>query len=152
MWASVALVLAVSVWAADAPESAGSAAPAGNDSAQKPQKTEAAVSMVGETTKPGQNRIAVGETFVIRLAGNPTTGYQWVLKSIDRKIAEPTGPLEYKQDEAKPGMVGVGGAYSLTIRGVKPGKTTAVLEYRRSWEKGAPAKTFKAQITVVPKK
>ena len=50
-------------------------------------------------------------------------------------------------------MVGVPGMCTLEVVGVKPGKTKAVLVYRRSWEKDvAPARTFTAEITVVKKK
>ena len=95
---------------------------------------------------------AVGETFQIKLKCNPTTGYEWELKSIDRKIAAPTGPVEFLQSPAQPGMVGVGGNCVLGIKGVKPGKTKAVLVYRRSWEKVKPVETFTAEIKILPKK
>jgi predicted secreted protein len=83
---------------------------------------------------------------------NPTTGFAWELKSLDRKIAAPVGAIEFSAHPAKPGLIGAGGTCVLTLKGVKPGKTKAVLVYRRSWEKAAPAKTFTARITVVPAK
>ena len=92
----------------------------------------------------------VGDVSVIRVAGNPTTGFQWELKSMDRTIAEPVEPMAYRQDSAKAGMVGVGGTFSLSVRGVKPGKTEAVLVYRRSWEKADPLKAYKVKIVVRP--
>jgi len=106
----------------------------------------------GAWAGPMKTKIAVGETFHIQLPCNPTTGYMWELKSLDRNIATPTGDIEFQQSPAKPGMVGVGGACVLGIEGVKPGKTTAVLLYRRSWEKLPPLKVYKANIKVLPKK
>lgn len=98
-------------------------------------------------------RIAVGESYVIKLDCNPTTGYNWELKSINRKIAAPKGDVAFQRNEAPPGMVGVPGVCTLEVAGVKPGKTKAVLVYRRPWEKDvAPARTFTAEITVVKKK
>ena len=98
-------------------------------------------------------RIAVGKAYVIKLDCNPTTGYDWELKSIDREIAAPKGSVEFKRNKAPRGMVGVPGMCTLEVVGVKPGKTKAVLVYRRSWEKDvAPARTFTAEITVVKKK
>jgi inhibitor of cysteine peptidase len=111
-----------------------------------------AADKVEAAAAPGKIEIVVGETFQIKLKCNPTTGYDWELKSIDREIAVPTGEVEFQQSPAKPGMVGVGGSCVLEIKGVKPGKTKAVLVYRRSWEKVKPIETFKTTITVVPKK
>jgi len=99
-----------------------------------------------------KREIAVGEIASIALPCNPTTGYEWELKRIDRKIAVPSGPLEFRSAKAEPGMAGVGGTCVLPVKGVKPGKTQAILVYRRPWEKGAPAKTFKVHIKVLPEK
>ncbi len=106
----------------------------------------------GAWAGPMKTNIAVGETFHIQLPCNPTTGYMWELKSLDRDIAAPIGDIEFQQSPAKPGMVGVGGTCVLGIKGVRPGKTTAVLVYRRSWEKVPPLKVYKAAIKVLPKK
>ncbi|MDE2143007.1 MAG: protease inhibitor I42 family protein [Elusimicrobia bacterium] len=94
--------------------------------------------------------IAVGEVLAIKLPCNPTTGYEWRLKSLDRKIASPSGPITFQKGE--PGLTGAGGVCVLTIKGVKPGRTAAILVYRRSWENGAPAKTFTARITVAARR
>ena len=98
-------------------------------------------------------RIAVGKTYTIKLPCNPTTGFNWELKSIDREIAAPKGDVEFKEKKHAPGMVGVGGTCTLKVTGVKAGKTTAVLVYRRPCEKDTPpAETYKADITVVAAK
>ena len=131
------MVLAATAWAGDKP---------------KDRQTEQAVSKVGGVSRSDKAEIMVGEVYSIRLTCNPTTGYNWELKSIDRKIAVPAGPVEFQQSPAKPGMVGVGGDCVLGIKGVKPGRTKAILVYRRSWEKGKPAQTSKTEITVVAKK
>ncbi|MDE2511950.1 MAG: protease inhibitor I42 family protein, partial [Elusimicrobia bacterium] len=65
--------------------------------------------------------IAVGEVLAIKLPCNPTTGYEWRLKSLDRKIASPSGPITFQKGE--PGLTGAGGVCVLTIKGVKPGRT-----------------------------
>lgn len=94
--------------------------------------------------------IAVGEILSIKLPCSPTTGYEWRLASLDRKIASPGGPITFQEGE--PGLIGAGGVCLATIKGVKPGRTVAIFVYRRPWEKGAPAKTFKARITVAVKR
>jgi inhibitor of cysteine peptidase len=112
----------------------------------------AAGARAGGAAPAGKARIGVGETYWIKLPCNPTTGYDWELKSIDRKVAAPTGPVDFQRDEAVRGMVGVGGTCVLGVKGVKPGKTKVVLVYRRPWEKGKPSRTYKAELTVLPKK
>jgi inhibitor of cysteine peptidase len=140
--ASSALILAVAVRAAQ-PE--GSAPP--DPSAPTAQDVKPAA-------EPDHAKIelAVDATYALTLPCNPTTGYGWELKSLDKKIAATVGAIEFSAHPAKPGMVGAGGSCVLTLKGVKPGKTKAVLVYRRSWEKTAPAKTFTARITVVAAK
>ena len=115
-----------------------------------PAKKSKHAAFLTERPNPGFALVPVGETCVIQLRGNPTTGYQWELASIDREVVEPVGPAEYQQNQSKRKMVGAGGTYYFVFRGIKPGKTQAVLVYRRSWEKAKPAKTYKADIQVLP--
>ena len=115
-------------------------------------QTESAVKEVGAAAQPDKVEIVVGKIHQIKLKCNPTTGFNWELKSIDREVAAPTGDMEFKRRRAPRGMVGVGGECVLGIRGVKAGETKAVLVYRRSWEKVEPAETYTAEIRVLPKK
>ena len=102
---------------------------------------------------PAEGTIAVGDIFTITLPCNPTTGFQWDVKSINRKIALPKGPVTYHPITGTEGLMGAGGRCTLDIEGKRPGKTKVVLIYQRSWEKGKkPAETFKATLTVVAKK
>ena len=91
--------------------------------------------------------IFVGEIFHVQLPCSPATGYEWRLKRVDRRIAAPAGPIKFQKADS--GLIGGGGDCVLPIKGVKPGRTKAVLVYRRSWEKGAPAKIYTVRITVV---
>ncbi|NNN06165.1 MAG: protease inhibitor I42 family protein [Elusimicrobia bacterium] len=136
--ATLALCLTVAALAAEAPD-ASTAAPNGQVQASPKPSAADPDSMKAE--------IAVGESFSIRLPCSPTTGYEWELKSVDRKIAAPTGPIEFKKAESE--LIGGDGDCVLRMKGVKVGRTTAILVYRRSWEKAAPAKTFTAHIKVV---
>ncbi|NNN05570.1 MAG: protease inhibitor I42 family protein, partial [Elusimicrobia bacterium] len=89
----------------------------------------------------------VGEIFRVRLPCRPATGYEWRLKSVNRRIAAPAGPEIFQKDDS--GLIGAGGVCVVSIKGVKPGRTKAVFVYRRSGEKGPPAKTFTLRLTVV---
>ncbi len=103
------------------------------------------------TTESRKGAIAVGDVFSVKLPCNPSTGFKWEVKSINRKIAVSTGTAEFEESPAVPGMLGAGGTCVLRIKGVKPGTTKAIFVYRRPWEKVAPAKTAAAEITVLAK-
>ncbi|MCK5114405.1 MAG: protease inhibitor I42 family protein [Phycisphaerae bacterium] len=76
----------------------------------------------------------VGDEIVLRLKGNPTTGYQWMLDDLAGKSAKPDGIIKYEAiDSAK--RVGAGGFFIARFKAVKAGKTTFKLVYARPWEK-----------------
>lgn len=103
-------------------------------------------------TKADNNKTVsaqVGQTLVIRLKGNPTTGYLWQLTGKTGGALEQVGQIRYVQDKAPKGMVGVGGTYEATFRAVKAGEATVSLACARPWEKDKPpAETFKATVQV----
>jgi len=98
------------------------------------------------TVMPGQTQL------VIKLAGNPTTGYVWAAKDYDQATFEITGNgyLPEKTDR-----VGAGGTYQFIFKILQPvqGQQKIVLELKRPWEKKAVmTKTYlvtqiKADIT-----
>jgi predicted secreted protein len=73
-----------------------------------------------------------GEQFMIYLESNPTTGYKWEA-SFDTAFLKLV-KNEYKQNESKPGMVGVGGIEQFLFEGLKKGDTQIKLTYKRPWE------------------
>jgi len=93
----------------------------------------------------------VGKLVVVRLAGNPTTGYSWSVKKLAGKALEQVGKLKYVPRKVPARMVGSGGKFLATFRAVKPGKAAITMAYARPWEKGKPPiKTFKLAIVVEP--
>ncbi|ORX77329.1 hypothetical protein BCR32DRAFT_270721 [Anaeromyces robustus] len=83
----------------------------------------------------------VNEPFKVELAGNPTTGYNWVLKNREEIDASPLiyqfGD-NYNSDEHEEGMVGVGGTFifEFEVNEDGCGKELPKLSfsYERSWE------------------
>ncbi len=69
------------------------------------------------------------------LESNPTTGCSWKAEIADEKIAVLESD-RYVQDEAEPGMTGVGGVQTLTFKILKEGKTEITLVYGRHWKGG----------------
>jgi predicted secreted protein len=88
-------------------------------------------------------KAAVGEQIIVRLASNPTTGYQWRIGKLEPAHLKPIGESHYEPPDSH--LVGAGGTEVFTFTTLKPGKTRLRLEYVRSWE-NKPIKTFKVTI------
>ena len=80
------------------------------------------------------------------LDGNPTTGYQWEIASVDSAILKPIGEAEFRPDSS---ALGAGGKVALHFEVLVPGKTVLRLIYHRSFEQAVPPlKTFQVEIEV----
>ena len=91
--------------------------------------------------------VNAGETLVVKLGGNPSTGYTWEAKDLDAHMLQQVGEPGF--ESFSPGLVGAGGTLTLTFKALKPGTTTLTLVYHRSWETNvAPLQTFTVTVTV----
>jgi copper homeostasis protein (lipoprotein) len=96
----------------------------------------------------GDVSLKVGGILEVRLDANHTTGYSWIAAPVADPILARQGAATYKEDNAA-GKAGVGGVEVWHFKAVKTGKETLKLEYRRPWEKSAPAaKTITFSVTV----
>ena len=72
-----------------------------------------------------------GNTISIRLAENPTTGYEWELGAINEQIIE----LQDSDFSTPPETgIGGGGTRTLTFKAQSPGTVKIQLKLRREWE------------------
>ncbi|ORC88819.1 cysteine peptidase inhibitor [Trypanosoma theileri] len=105
--------------------------------------------------------VAVGESFEVELASNPTTGFTWALEGNDKKQlpAEATGggnsfsnnhfhvKREYIHPDTR--LLGAGGTDRFRVTPRVPGEHELVLVYARSWEAPDPnAKRFRVRVRV----
>jgi inhibitor of cysteine peptidase len=91
--------------------------------------------------------LAKGETLVLAIEGNPTTGYSWNLTEVDESILKSAGEPDYDSSST---LTGAGGTYTFKFNAVETGTTTLKLDYYRTFEKDvAPINTF--EVTVVVK-
>jgi len=91
--------------------------------------------------------VSAGETFLVKLEGNPTTGYTWEAQGLDTQTLKQVGEAVF--ESSTPGLVGAGGTLTLTFKALKPGVTPLMLVYHCSWETDIPpAETFTLQVTV----
>jgi inhibitor of cysteine peptidase len=102
--------------------------------------------LVGE----GHNGAAIaakpGDTLVISLAENPTTGFRW---SVTEAAA---GLLQQQSDDFEPPAgtaAGAGGRRVLRYRVTGSGDGTVTLQLARPWEANAPRSEFRIRINAV---
>jgi len=95
-----------------------------------------------------QVELAVGQSLVVTLASNITTGYSWSLtENSDGSVLSETGN-EYVAPQTT--LMGAGGKEEWTFKALKKGTSTISMEYSRPWETDTPpAETF--DLTVVVK-
>ena len=90
-------------------------------------------------------KVKEGQIFKVKIQGNPTTGYQWMLIKDNLKTMrniivssdkELTGEYEssYINKSNEPMMVGSGGYFYFTLKAVNIGAADIKFEYKRSWE------------------
>ncbi len=87
-----------------------------------------------------------GDTLIIELEGNPTTGFSWEVGAVDDAILAAQGDPDYTASET--GLVGSGGVFTFTFKAAHKGQTPLQLVYHRSWEEVAPADTFDLTVVV----
>ena len=88
-----------------------------------------------------------GQTLLVTLEGNPTTGYSWeVAEPLDEQVLRQAGEAEFKAESE---ALGAGGVQILRFEAVNAGQTTLKLVYNRPWEKGVePLETYSIQVVV----
>ncbi|MEN6391696.1 MAG: protease inhibitor I42 family protein [Syntrophomonas sp.] len=114
----------------------------------KNQESQKPSSDVDASFDGKEYKTTVGKSFVLSLASNPTTGFEWTLSdAMDKSIVSMVNH-DYKSDSAPEGMTGVGGTDYWTFKALKNGTTEIKLVYARPWESVQPVKTFTLKVTV----
>lgn len=90
--------------------------------------------------------LRTGDTLVVSLPGNATTGYYWRVRAVDRSVLRPAG-WRYVPRRTNPPRVGAGGTYVLRFRAVGDGNTRLKLAYVQSGSTRA-ARTFALGVIV----
>ena len=100
--------------------------------------------------RDGRTTLAVGQTLLISLPSNATTGYRWQVSDSYADLLLAGAPFgDEVTDAHAPGMVGVGGNTVWRFRTARPGTATLTFTYGRSWERDTPpAETATYTITV----
>ena len=105
------------------------------------------VKIVGADADGTTITLRPGQTLIVRLAANPTTGYEWALAEVDPQILrQVTEPGFTPSSGAR---VGAGGVVEWRFQAQKEGATILRLVYRRPFEPDAPpAQTLTLMVEV----
>jgi inhibitor of cysteine peptidase len=102
---------------------------------------------VTEKDSGGKVKVAKGDTLLVRVESQRSTGYSWKLAKNDAVVLKQVGPPEFEKTE-KP-LPGAKAIEIFRFRAEASGTSELELQYARPFEKDkAPAKTFKLTVKV----
>ncbi|MEA4924056.1 MAG: DUF4163 domain-containing protein [Syntrophomonadaceae bacterium] len=105
---------------------------------------------VDESLNDQQYQVQAGQTFMVALDSNSTTGYTWNFRNAgDEKIISLLGSA-YANDEVdnQTAIIGQGGKQFWYFKALQPGITQLQLVYARPWESVQPAQVYSLTINV----
>ena len=90
--------------------------------------------------------LKTGDTLVVSLDGNTTTGFNWAVEPQDPVLLQQVGETEFRPESD---LTGAPGRVMLRFEAVTPGQTLLRLDYSRSWETDeTPARSFEVTVAV----
>jgi inhibitor of cysteine peptidase len=94
-----------------------------------------------------QVELVVGQSLVVTLDSNASTGYSWALaQNSDESVLSNTGD-QYIAPQTT--LVGAPGKEEWTFKALEKGTSAISMEYKRPWETGTPAaETFNLTVVV----
>lgn len=96
--------------------------------------------------------LRVGETRIVKLEGNPTTGYTWNLAEPMKENAPVLVTMSYgrvpEADEENP-CCGAPCPTLVKMTGVHAGAASFMLEYKRIWENDTPVRKTRLFVVIV---
>jgi inhibitor of cysteine peptidase len=93
--------------------------------------------------------LQVGETLIVKLPENASTGYRWIIPPQSARKLE---KILREEDQPVPGpgnLIGRPGLRNFYFHALKPGKAELELYYQRPWETAKPpARKFRLHIRI----
>ncbi len=100
---------------------------------------------LGVEASGSNQRVKVGDTVVLILDENPTTGYSWVLNSpIDASLLEVSD--EYVAPDTA--LIGAGGQHKWVMQALKAGQAEISMTYKQNWPGGKGDVTFTLTVDI----
>ena len=106
---------------------------------------ENAVVWVTEDQNGTQVNLGRGDTLLVRLESNPSTGYAWEIQNNDEAVLRPVGEPQFQPSS---NLVGAGGTEIFGFKAISEGTSVLVMIYHRSFEDEEPLSTFRLRVVV----
>lgn len=103
---------------------------------------------LNEDSNGQEYTVPVGQTFILSLNTNPSTGFQWNPGSWDDEIMSLNN--RHFESSSNEMLVGQGGKEYFAFTALKPGSTEIKLNYARPWESVQPLQNYSLKIIVTP--
>lgn len=101
---------------------------------------------IGPAEAGSRVALEVSGELTISLPANPSTGYSWVVSSINPAVLAQVGEPEFS---AQSDLAGAGGTMTFHFTGIAMGQDSLQLDYVRPWEDGeAPLDTYTVTVNV----
>jgi inhibitor of cysteine peptidase len=107
--------------------------------------TNEAVGVIGPAQAGSTITLAAGEQFTVTLPGNPSTGYSWVVTTINPALLTQIGEPEFSTGSD---LVGAGGTITFRFEATGAGQDAMQLDYLRPWEDVEPIDTYRVTVNV----
>jgi predicted secreted protein len=91
--------------------------------------------------------VSKGDTFIIQLEENPTTGYEWRISVSDDSIVTLTRD-EYAAQTKESNIEGAGGTHSYQFKSAGKGAAQITFVYERSFEENSAVEMIVYNVTV----
>ncbi len=105
----------------------------------------AATTVLVEHDRACPVRLQGGQTLIVNLPSDPTTGFRWQVEQSAATVLDSLGPEVFRS--AANGVVGGEGVSSWRFQAARAGEDRLRLTYRQPWEPGAePAAEFDCRI------
>ncbi|MCO8170676.1 protease inhibitor I42 family protein [Pseudomonas sp. 21LCFQ02] len=93
--------------------------------------------------------LSTGQTLILSLPSNPTTGYRWQVRDAAPGVLRSLGPEVYNADQSKELVVGNGGQSVWRFKADSAGTGNLSLTYQQAWDAdSAPQERFECVIRV----
>ena len=112
--------------------------------AQTPSLSQSATIVLTEADNGKTGMAARGQSILINLRGNPTTGFQWVLTATNGNSVVPTGTNTFTSDDGA--GTGRPGTFSFPFQVLNFGSTTLSFVYIQPWNPQNIQQTFTVTI------
>jgi inhibitor of cysteine peptidase len=121
--------------------------PAAQPASAAPTSSKVQTLEVNRSHNGQMARLRVGNVMIVRLPGNPASGYQWQTGTANTQTMRMTVRPQYSPS---PAGAAASGTYTFVFEAVQPGTGSIRLYYVRPNESNRPRDAFAVGVTVAP--